>query len=68
MSTAALSPVFRAGDEVVLTGGTYRGTPGVFLKLREDVKWAEIAEHNGNMRIHPVEWLAHAPAAVRPAG
>ena len=31
---------FREGDEVVLAAGTYEGTAGVFLRLREDANWA----------------------------
>jgi hypothetical protein len=47
----------REGDEVELLAGSYQGTLGVFLGLREDVKWADIAERNGSVRMHPVEWL-----------
>ena len=54
--------VFREGDEVVLTDGTYQGTLGVFLRLRKDVNWAEITERNGNVRSHPVVWMGHAEA------
>ena len=60
------SPVvqtFREGDEVVLAHGTYPGTLGVFLRLKEDANWADITERNGNIRSHPVEWLAHSAAA-----
>jgi hypothetical protein len=53
-------PTFRQGDEVVLAEGTYQGTPGVFLRLREDVNWADITERNGSIRSHPVAWLAHS--------
>jgi hypothetical protein len=53
-------PAFRTGDEVVLVSGSYQGTPGVFLRLRQDPKWADIEERNGKIRSHPVEWLAHA--------
>ena len=35
---------FREGDDVVLAEGTYQGTTGVFLRLREDANWADIAE------------------------
>jgi len=56
-------PAFREGDEVVLAEGTYQGTPGVFLRLRQDVKWADITERDGSIRSHPVEWLAHSGAA-----
>jgi len=51
-------PGFRQGDEVVLAQGTYQGTVGVFLHLREDVNWADITESNGSIRSHPVAWLA----------
>jgi hypothetical protein len=66
MSTTPDGPAFREGDEVVLANGTYQGTLGVFLRLREDVKWADITERDGSIRSHPVEWLAHA-AGVIPA-
>ena len=64
MSTRPGAPAFHEGDEVVLANGTYQGTSGVFLRLREDVKWADIAEPNGSIRSHPVDWLAHAAGAV----
>ena len=44
MSTRPAGPTFREGDEVVLAQGTYQGTLGVFLRLREDVNWADITE------------------------
>ena len=44
MSTRPAGPTFREGDEVVLAHGTYQGTLGVFLRLREDVNWADITE------------------------
>jgi hypothetical protein len=50
---------FREGDKVVLTKGSYEGTPGVFLRFREDPNWADIREWNGRIREHPVVWLAH---------
>jgi hypothetical protein len=57
--------IFRQGDDVVLAQGSYQGTPGVFVRLREDPKWADITERDGSVRSHPVAWLAHsvAPAA-----
>jgi len=64
MSTGPAAPDFHEGDEVVLANGTYQGTPGVFLRLREDAKWADITERNGSIRSHPVEWLAHAAGAI----
>ena len=60
----AAHPGFREGDEVVLAEGTYQGTPGVFLHLREDVNWADIAERNGSIRSHPVAWLALGRGAL----
>lgn len=65
MSTRpAVGPTFREGDEVVLVQGTYPGTLGVFLRLKEDVNWADIRERNGNVRSHPVIWLAHSASAA----
>lgn len=58
-------PAFREGDEVVLKSGTYQGTPGVFLRLREDVKWADITERSGCVVNHPVEWLAHSTGTIQ---
>lgn len=60
VSNIAVETPFREGDEVVLAKGTYPGTLGVFVRLRKDVKWAEITERNGSIRSHPVEWLAHS--------
>ena len=64
MSTRSTDQAFHEGDEVVLANGTYQGTSGVFLRLREDVKWADITERNGRVRSHPVAWLVHAAGAV----
>jgi hypothetical protein len=65
MNTRPAGPPFRAGDQVVLTDGTYQGTPGVFVGFRDDVKWADIAEPDGSVRSHPLAWMAHAtPASV----
>ena len=64
MSTATVGTEFREGDEVVLAEGSYQGTLGIFLRLKKDVKWADITERNGAVRSHPVEWLAHATATV----
>jgi len=57
-SSRLVHPEFHAGDEVVLAEGAYQGTAGVFLRLRKDVHWAEIAERDGGTRSHPVAWLA----------
>ena len=54
------NPEFRLGDNVVLAEGTYQGTPGVFLRFREDADWADIQELNGRIRAHPMRWLQHS--------
>ena len=64
MNTRPAGPAFREGDEVVLAQGTYPGTLGVFVRLKEDVNWADIAERNGDVRSHPVIWLAHSASAT----
>jgi hypothetical protein len=64
MSTRPAGPVFREGDEVVLAQGTYPGTLGVFVRLKEDVNWADITERNGDVRSHPVIWRAHSASAI----
>ncbi len=51
---------FRAGDTVVLRLGTYQGTQGIFLHFNQDSHWADIAQKDGVVRSHPVEWLAHS--------
>lgn len=58
--TKTLSPTFHKGDEVVLVEGTYQGTLGVFVRLRDDAGWADIKERNGEVRSHPVAWLGHS--------
>ena len=58
--TEAVTPMFHEGDEVILLEGTYQGTLGVFLRLRDDVRWADITERGGAVRSHPVAWLGHA--------
>lgn len=57
---------FHEGDNVILALGTYQGTRGVFLSLREDIQWADIRETNGEVRSHPVAWmnLAHSPKST----
>jgi hypothetical protein len=64
LPTPAASAAFREGDEVVLAEGTYQGTPGVFLQLKADANWADIKERNGDIRSHPVVWLAHNGAGL----
>jgi hypothetical protein len=56
---------FHEGDEVVLAEGTYQGTQGVFVRLKEDLNWADITERNGKVRSHPVAWLDHSTRAIR---
>ncbi len=63
-SNESAATEFHEGEEVVLAQGTYQGTPGVFLRLGQDPKWAEITERDGAIRSHPVEWLAHTEAAA----
>ena len=64
-TTRVIGPEFRAGDEVVLGEGTYQGTPGVFVRLKKDVNWADITERDGKIRSHPVAWLDHPTDATR---
>ena len=47
MSTQPAGPTFREGDEVVLAKGSYQGTLGIFLHMKEDTNWADIRERNG---------------------
>ena len=63
--TKVVSPVFQIGDEVELVKGSHQGTLGVFVGFREDLKWADITERNGEVRSHPVEWLGHATARAK---
>jgi len=58
-STTDAVPTFHEGDQVILATGTYQGTGGVFLRLKEDARWADITERDGTIRSHPVAWLAH---------
>jgi hypothetical protein len=46
-----------------VAAGAHPGTQGVFLHLRQDVKWADITERDGSIRSHPVEWFAHSAGA-----
>lgn len=58
---------FTSGDEIILAKGSYPGTLGVFLNLRPDHNWADIRERNGNIRQHPVAWMALASQRLLPA-
>jgi len=60
MDNKPAETAFFEGDEVVLAKGSYQGTLGVFIKLRQDARWADIRERNGGTRCHPVEWLTHS--------
>ncbi len=64
MNIPSADPVFREGDEVVLALGSHQGTLGVFLGLRTDLNWADIRERNGDIRSHPVIWLARSTSAT----
>ena len=48
---------FSEGDDVVLAEGIDQGSVGTFLRLREDVKRADIKERTGRIRSSPVAWL-----------
>lgn len=63
-SAAPADSTFHEGEEIVLADGTYRGTLGVFLHLKEDANWADIRERNGAIRSHPVIWLAHSASTI----
>lgn len=64
-SKRQLGCVFREGDEVVLAEGTYQGTLGVFFRLRNDIRWADITERDGSVRSHPVAWLGRSTDVTR---
>ena len=65
MTTKPVGPASRGGDEVLLAEGTYQGTLGIFLRLREDPRWADIMERNGKIRSHPVAWLVRPQETER---
>jgi len=64
MDGKTIARTFQPGDEVELVAGSYQGTPGVFVALRADPSWADIAERDGVVRGHPLAWLDHAGAAL----
>lgn len=68
LANPATHQAFRMGDEIVLSAGSYVGTTGVFLRLRPDAKWADVCEHSGANRSHPVEWLACRLFPIRASG
>jgi hypothetical protein len=57
-SIALARPAFLEGHEVVLIKGPYVGTPGDFLRVKEDASWVDITERNGAVRSHPRAWLS----------
>ena len=63
--TEPVTATFHEGDEVVLVEGTYQGTLGVFVRFRDDVGWADIAERHGTVRSHPVAWPRHSAEGGR---
>ena len=67
-SARPAGPTVREGDEVVLAQGSYQGTLGIFVRLKEDVNWADITERNGSIRSHPVIWLANSATAIPGSG
>jgi len=51
-------PAFHKGDGVFLAKGSYQGTIGTFLNIKDDDRrWADILEQDSRVRSHPVEWL-----------
>jgi hypothetical protein len=63
-SIRPIAPGLQEGEAVVLARGTYQGTRGVFLLLRDDPSWADIEESGGGICSHPVAWLEHAARTV----
>jgi hypothetical protein len=61
IAEATDNPKFHAGNEVVLTKGPNKYVRGVFLTLKDDVKWAAIEESTGAVTSHPVEWMDSYP-------
>jgi hypothetical protein len=58
--TPVAAPTFQKGDAVFLAKGSYEGTLGTFLNLKDDdPKWADILEQDSQVRSHPIEWLQH---------
>jgi hypothetical protein len=52
---------FQKGDGVFLAKGPYKGTFGTFLKFKNNnPNWADILEHNSQVRSHHVKWLHHS--------
>ena len=56
--TGTVTSIFHEGEEIVLVEGTYQGTLGVFVRFRDDVGWAEIAERRVTSEVTPSRGLA----------
>ena len=65
-ATPSEACAFHPGDQVYLAKGSYQGTVGTFLHLRNDPKWADILEPNSIVRAHPVEWMALSTSKAKP--
>jgi len=64
LSNRPIETEFREGEPIVMAEGTYQGTSGVFVRLRKDTNWADIADADGSIHSHPVAWLAHSAGTV----
>jgi hypothetical protein len=58
----AVPCTFKKGDTICMAKGSYQGTVGTFVGLRDDPMWADLLEPNDLVRAHPVEWMALAGA------
>jgi hypothetical protein len=54
----SVAHAFHNGDQGYLEKGSYQGTIGTFLNLRNDPKWGDICESGESVRAHLEEWLA----------
>jgi hypothetical protein len=67
IANAVNNPKFHPSDEVVLAEGPHKYVRGIFLRLKDDVEWAEIQEPNGAISSHPVEWMRNYAEEKSPA-
>lgn len=65
-SGTATASTFCAGDQVVLDRGTYQGTMGVFVRLKQDANWADIMERNWRPLEPPGSMARSRPERVPP--